>query len=139
MREFGVQTFWLLKVSTTLSAPSFVSNTISAMTFGFSAMITQLITSPPMGAIALSISAAVVPGARFFATTQNGPVAVPRIDIDAPGLDEPTMLNWLFNAGEEAEFDKALRSLSEWLLLLRTARGPRGGAFEGPLFRSCRS
>jgi hypothetical protein len=50
------------------------------------------------------------------------------------------MLNWLFSAGEEEEFDKALRSLSEWLLLLlRTARGPLGGALEGRLFRSCKS
>lgn len=117
-------TFWLLNVSTTLSAPSLVSNTNSAMTFGCSAMMTQLMTTPPTGVIALSMSAAVVPGARFFATTGYGP-ASPRIDIPAVDFDLPTMLNWLLRAGDEAVLFNALRNRSP--CVLRPALGPRGG------------
>lgn len=95
-------TFWLLNVSTTLSAPSFVSKTSSAMTLGLSEMIRQFNTFPPTGVMALSISAAVVPRARFLIMTIDGP-ASPRIDIPGPGFAVPTILNWLFREGDEAE------------------------------------
>lgn len=85
-------TLWLLKVSTTLSAPSFVSKMSSAITFGCSEIKRQDITTPPTGVMALSMSAAEVPGERFFAITTYGP-ASPLIDIDDAGLDTPTMLN----------------------------------------------
>jgi hypothetical protein len=67
-----------LKVSITLSAPSLLSKTISAITIGFVLTIRQLLINPPTGVIALSMSAAVVPGAKFCASTTNGP-ARPRI------------------------------------------------------------
>lgn len=60
-----ILTVWLLNVSMTLSAPSLVSNIISAMTVGTAVIILHRIILPPTGAIALSISAAVVPGAKF--------------------------------------------------------------------------
>lgn len=66
MRDvYGKRTVWLLNVSMTLSAPSLLSKTISAMTIGCDLSKRQLWTIPPMGVIALSISAAVVPGAKF--------------------------------------------------------------------------
>jgi hypothetical protein len=90
--------------------------------------------------MALSISAAVVPAARFFATTIYGP-AIPRIEIADTGFDEPTMLNWELRAGDEAEAFKAERSRS--LRSPRAAFGPRGGAalpvFADGLFKECRS
>jgi hypothetical protein len=48
-------------------APSLFSNTISAITFGLVATTMHLMILPPIGAIALSMSAAVVPGAKFWA------------------------------------------------------------------------
>jgi len=65
---------------------------ISAMTLGLSAMRRQLSATPPTGVIALSISAAVVPNAKFFAMTIYGP-AIPRIDIPVVDLGVETMLN----------------------------------------------
>jgi hypothetical protein len=95
-------TFWLLKVDTTLSAPSLDSKIISAMTLGLSVIMRQLRHTPPIGVIALSISSAVVPGAKFFAMTIYGP-ASPLIDIALDALAGPMTLNWVFRAGEEAE------------------------------------
>ena len=71
------------------------------MTLGLSVMITQLKATPPTGVMALSISAAVVPYAKFLAMTAYGP-ASPRIDMPADGLGL-MILNWLFKAGDEAE------------------------------------
>jgi hypothetical protein len=92
----------LLKVDTTLSAPSLDSKIISAMTLGLSVIMRQLRHTPPIGVIALSISSAVVPGAKFFAMTIYGP-ASPLIDIALDALAGPMTLNWVFREGEEAE------------------------------------
>jgi hypothetical protein len=73
-------TVWLLKVAMTLSAPSLVSKTISAMTRGCVLTRRHDTTGPLCGVMALSMSAAVVPGAKFCAITTYGP-ASPRIDI----------------------------------------------------------
>lgn len=134
----------MLNVSTTLSAPSFVSKIISAITFGRSVINRQDITTPPTGVIALSISAKEVPCDRFFTITIYGP-ARPRIDIADAGFDAPTMLNWLLRAGEDAEACRVRKACS-----LRFPRapplGPRGGSFllefpfrDAGLFRECRS
>jgi hypothetical protein len=72
------------------------------MTFGLEEMSLQLKIEPPIGAIALSISAADVPGAKFSALTMQGP-AMPRIEIPLEVFDLPTMLNWLLRSGDEAE------------------------------------
>lgn len=69
-----------------LSAPSLLSTTISAITIGLAFSIRQLVTTPPTGVMAFSMSAAVVPGAKFCAMTTNGP-ARPRIVI--PLLNAP--------------------------------------------------
>ncbi len=62
---------------------------------------------PPIGVMALSISAAVVPGAKFSAITTEGP-ARPRMDMPLEVLGLLTMLNWLLKAGDEAEPLRAL-------------------------------
>lgn len=92
MEQYNRPTFWLLNVSTTLSAPSLVSKISSAMTLGRSAIRRQFNTAPPTGVRALSMSAVVVPAAKFFTTTVYGP-ASPRIEIAGTGFEEPTMLN----------------------------------------------
>lgn len=117
MHQGIVHTFWLLKVSTTLSAPSFVSKIISAITFGRSAIKRHPKTTPPIGVIALSISAAVVPIAKFFAITVKGP-ASPRIEI--PGFDVPIMLNC------PAEGEPLTVACRRSLRIPRRPRGPRG-------------
>jgi len=53
----------------TLSALFFSLKTISAMTVGEEVKILQLCISPPLGIMADSISAAVVPGAKLLPTT----------------------------------------------------------------------
>ena len=117
------------------------------MTFGFSAIRRQLNTTPPTGVNALSISAAEVPSAKFFAITIYGP-ANPLIDVLCAGFEEPMILNWLLSAGEEADPFNALFSRS--LRLSRAADlGPRGGtirpriedegASDKGLFKECRS
>jgi hypothetical protein len=50
-----------------------LSKTISAMTIGSVFSNRQLCTRPPTGVTALSMSAAVVPGAKFCAMTTKGP------------------------------------------------------------------
>jgi hypothetical protein len=62
----------------------------------------HLSTGPPIGAMALSISAAVVPGAKFSAMTIAGP-AMPRMEMPVEGLALLTMLNWLLRAGSAVE------------------------------------
>ena len=74
----GDGTFWLLNVAITFSAPALSVNTISAMTVGVDATILQRWISPPIGSIADSMSAAVVPGAKLLPCTTYGP-AKPRI------------------------------------------------------------
>jgi len=64
------------------------------MTFGLSLMIRQLNATPPTGVVALSISAAVVPGAKFLAMTMYGP-AIPRMEIGGAELGVWMTLNWL--------------------------------------------
>lgn len=85
-KERVKRTKLLLNLAITASAPSLLSNTISAITIGVVFNNRQLVTSPPYGVMALSISAAVVPGAKFCAITTNGP-ANPRMLI--PGLNLP--------------------------------------------------
>jgi hypothetical protein len=62
-------TLWLLKVSITVSAALTSAKPISAMTVGLAAMSLQYRRSPPTLRITLSMSAAVVPGAKLLATT----------------------------------------------------------------------
>ena len=62
-------TLWLLKVSITVSAALTSAKPISAMTVGLAAMSLQYSRSPPTLRITLSMSAAVVPGAKLLATT----------------------------------------------------------------------
>lgn len=68
----------LLNVSITRSPPSRDTNSISTRINGLVLTIRQLAISPPTGVMALSMSAAVVPGAKFCAMTLKGP-ASPRI------------------------------------------------------------
>lgn len=77
-------TVFSLKVSMTLSAPSLDAKTISTMMNGFVFTMRQSSISPPIGVMALSTSAAVVPGAKFCAMTVKGP-ASPRIDMPCGG------------------------------------------------------
>lgn len=63
---------WLLYCEMHWSAASFFSNTISQITVGLAASIIQL-NILPSGSMAILISSAVVPGAKFDAWTTNGP------------------------------------------------------------------
>lgn len=74
---FYTLTFLPLNVSMTLSAPAFSTKLISAMTVGFAATSLQEFIGPPTPNITCSISAAVVPGAKFCAITMYGPDAMP--------------------------------------------------------------
>jgi hypothetical protein len=65
----------------TLSASSRVSKSSSAATIAPDRMIVHLNPDPANGAMAFSMSAADVPGAKFSATTTQGP-ARPRIEKD---------------------------------------------------------
>ena len=69
-----------LKVSMTLSPPSLEANTISTTMKGCVLMILHCSIGPPIGVMALSTSAAVVPGAKFWPMMVKGP-ASPRIDM----------------------------------------------------------
>lgn len=62
-------TVWLSKVWMIRSAASRLWKTTSAITRGCVLTRRQLSITPPMGVMALSISAAVVPGAKFWAMT----------------------------------------------------------------------
>jgi len=64
------------------------------MTLGEEDINLQPDISPPMGAMTLSMSAAVVPGAKLLATTQYGPAA-PRIviSLSTGAKDRDLMLN----------------------------------------------
>lgn len=84
----------LLNVSMTLSPPSLDANTISTIIKGCVLTTSQLTISPPTGVMALSTSAAVVPGAKFCPMTANGP-ASPRIVMPASGLCDLPFLTML--------------------------------------------
>lgn len=81
-----IRTLRLWKLVITASAPALSGKAISATTLGTSRVIRQLVISPPMGVMVLSISATVVPAAKFRATTTNGPLAVPRMLMPFPGV-----------------------------------------------------
>ena len=78
-----MRTFSLLNVAITFSAPLLSMKTISAITVGDEVMTLQLVISPPIGVMADSMSAAVVPGAKLLPTTTYGP-ASPRMLIPIP-------------------------------------------------------
>lgn len=65
------------------------------MTVGVDVIILQLSISPPLGIIADSMSAAVVPGAKLLPMTTYGP-AVPRMLISSPNVRElPFRGDWV--------------------------------------------
>lgn len=93
-----IETFSLLNVAITFSAPILSTKTISAMTVGDDVITLQLVISPPTGIIADSISAAVVPGAKLLPTTTHGP-AKPRILMPLPARRTVTWLLVPLEAG----------------------------------------
>lgn len=104
-------TVLLLNVSMTLSPPSRETNTISAMRKGFVLTILQLTISPPTGVMALSISAAVVPGAKFWPRRAYGP-ARPRMVRPLPDVawnEGVTTLTWSVSILSTAATSLALR------------------------------
>ena len=113
---------------------------ISAMTIGRSLMMRQLMQTPPTGVMALSISSAVVPGAKFFAKTMYGP-ARPLIDIPLELFAGPTTLTWAFRAGVEVELprDAYRRSVRVKVGCFGERRGACGPRAADGLFRSCKS
>lgn len=78
----------------------------------------QLSIAPPLGCIADSISAAVVPGAKLLPITRYGPGAVPRIFISP--LSGPT-LSWARGDAFSLGFD-GVAFRRELLLTLRACR-----------------
>lgn len=79
--------------SITRSPDSLDPNTISASIIGRVFTTRQLSISPPTGVMTLSISADVVPGAKFCISTEKGP-ASPRIEIS--GALAPLLLPWFW-------------------------------------------
>jgi hypothetical protein len=77
---------------------------------------------PPTGVMALSISAADVPYAKFLAMTMYGP-AIPRIDNPLDTGVGATTLNWELRAGDEADPFRAERIRS--LRRVDAGFGPR--------------
>jgi len=93
------------------------------MTVGLEAISLQYKMSPPTLRITLSMSAAVVPGAKLLATTTYGPPAAPLMLMLPPfaaGFFAPNVL--LLGCAANFEDTLALR----WLLLLT------GGGLVGP-------
>jgi hypothetical protein len=113
-------------VSFTLSAPSFDSKIISAVTMGYSDTMRQLNMGPPTGVIAVSISCADVPRKKFSAIMMYGP-ARPFIVKLVWAFDLGTILYWPFKLGDDAEPLKAFASRS---LRACVALGARGGIWE---------
>ena len=95
------------------------------MTVGEAVSILQLCISPPLGIIADSMSAAVVPGAKLLPMTTYGP-AVPLILISSPGRLGATPLR--------GDWDTAVSKRRSFLTCRergfsrggRTTRGPFG-------------
>ena len=95
----------------TLSPPSFDENSISTRMNGSVLMTLQLSIGPPIGVIALSTSAAVVPFAKFCAMTQKGP-AMPRMEkLGAAAAGLLTMLTCWAASAEESMRERAEESL----------------------------
>lgn len=90
----GERTVFPLNASITLSPASLDPNTISASMIGLVFTTRQTSISPPTGVITLSISAAVVPGAKFCIRTENGP-ARPLIEISGSGAFSTALLGFL--------------------------------------------
>lgn len=116
----------------TRSPPSLETNDISTIMMGWVLMILQPTISPPTGVMALSISAAVVPGAKFCAMTLKGP-ARPRIVM--LGADDLTMLTCC-----GASPDVSMRSTAAESLVARRfallAAAPPGAEMREPKDRS---
>ena len=91
------RTFSLLNVAMTFSAPALSMKTISAITVGDEVIILQLVISPPIGVMADSMSADVVPGAKLLPTTTYGP-AKPRMLIPVPAARTVIWLSVPFEA-----------------------------------------
>ena len=103
--ECDALTVWPLKVLTTAFAASLLSITTSAMTVGLVAISVVFNTLPTTVIIALSISAADVPGAKFAAWTIAGP-AMPLMENPPFGL---RMFTWELRFGVEAVFNADAR------------------------------
>ena len=91
----GEPTVFPLNAAITLSPASLDPNTISANIIGLVFTTRQTSISPPTGVITLSISAAVVPGAKFCIRTENGP-AKPLIEISGSGAFSKALLGFLW-------------------------------------------
>lgn len=121
------RTFFPLNCSITLSAPAASTNTISAITVGLAATSRQLTSSPPTLFITLSISAAVVPGAKFCATITSGAVAAPRILSPALPFTTPLLLRDPTSGRvEEGREGRSIRSLRRRVRGATFERGLRG-------------
>lgn len=118
--KMSMHTFSLLNVAITFSAPLFSAKAISANTVGEEVMTLQLKISPPIGVMADSMSAAVVPGAKLLPTTIYGP-ASPRILIPFPA---PRTFTWLLTPFvSELVCSAAKRRLSLVIRALESFRG----------------
>lgn len=107
------------------ASPTFVKP-ISAMTVGCAASSLQNCRSPPTLRITLSMSAAVVPGAKLLATTTYGPPAAPlMLMLPPPFPTAVAFLPALLFLGSGASFEGTLAA--RWLLLLESGGlvGPR--------------
>lgn len=133
-----------LKVSMTRSPPSREAKAISKMRKGFDLTMRQLTTSPPMGVIALSISAGVVPGAKFCAMTVNGParpLIVMPIELLALFAFGFTMLT-CWGASTEVSMRSTAadrRATRRLLALLLAELGAEMRALKSPEIEWCRS
>lgn len=116
-------TLLLLKVSMTLSASPASVKPISAMTVGVAATSLQNCRSPPTLRITLSMSAAVVPGAKLLAITTYGPPAAPLMLMLPPFA--AAFFPALFFLGSGASLEGTLAP--RWLLLFESGGlvGPR--------------
>ena len=120
----------------TFSAPVLSVNTISAMTVGVDVKILQLCSSPPMGSIADSISADVVPGAKLLPCTTYGP-ANPRILYPLPGARAVACAPAPFIM--ESDCTAANKRLSLVMRTLEFSRGRRETRDAWGLLTWCRS
>lgn len=116
-------TLLLLNVSMTLSASPASEKPISAMTVGCAAISLQNCSSPLTLRITLSMSAAVVPGAKLLAITAYGPPAAPLMLMLPPFA--AAFFPALLFLGTVASLEVSLAA--RWLLLLEIGGrvGPR--------------
>lgn len=132
-------TFLLLNVLITVSAPDFSTKVISAMTVGVVATRRHSVICPPTSSMTLSMSAAVVPGAKLEAMTTCGPAAAPLMLTPGPlpfvaaASYPPCPLLLALLMGSDDGCEKA-EGLARWLsvvggrLKLGGLRAPRIGA-----------